>query len=110
MHMVWFSYVKNYSFGYSGTVFYLVNLGLDCSVTEIVSELEECKAAATKLGRKFNQKVRRSDRPAGCYYKKDNNYFMFNLAKRSDTQNIASRTGGVCKRGISHISLYTHIV
>ena len=68
-----------------------------------MSELEECKVAATKLGRTyygaFNNLTRR---PAGCYYIEHfKGFTIFNLADPSDTVNILPDGGGVCKKGIS---------
>ena len=96
-----------FQFCYPGTDYYLGKLGTACSASEVVSDLEECKDAATKLGRTFNGTFNLNYRPAGCYYLHYNytgpdvlnNNTNFNLADQPF--NIAPTGGGVCKKGIS---------
>ena len=72
-----------------------------------MSELEECKDAATKLGTTYFGSFDLKERPAGCYYLAFNNSIeievelFFNLADPSDILNIAPNAGGVCKKGMS---------
>ena len=73
-----------------------------------MSELEECRAAAFQLGRLWGGSHNKRDRPAGCYYFSSHNYVFHNSARPSDTQNILSTAGGLCKRGMSDFSV--HIV
>ena len=79
------------------------NLGSECPVSGIVPESEGCRAAGTQLGRKYNGFVYNLESPAGCYYFSTNNYVYLNFASPSDTQNISSSAGGVCKAGICDI-------
>ena len=74
----------------------------------IVSESEECRRAAAQLGREYGGRYNISERPAGCYYSStDKKGVNLNSAGPSDTQNIKSTVGGVCKGGISDL-LYTY--
>ena len=93
-----------------GTKFYLGTLGSNCSVAEFVSELEDCEAAATQLGRTLSDHIiTRLDRPAGCYYKNNSDFVHFNLVNATDKILIESTYGGVCKIGILQYALYKHI-
>ena len=79
---------------------------------EIVSESEECREAATQLGRPYVGVIIEDDsRPSGCYYWEStpgayNKNVYLNPYSRSDTHNINRMTGGVCKKGISDIYKY----
>ena len=79
------------------------NLGSECSISDIVSELGGCRAAATQLGKKYAGRFNFNShqRPAGCYYWSSDNYVYFNSASLSDTQKIFHKAGGVCKRVVS---------
>ena len=80
------------------------NLGSDCPVSGIVSESLACRAAGVQLGKTYYAGVVNSrERPAGCYYWSDDNYVYLNSFGPSDTQNIISTAGGVCKGGISDL-------
>ena len=87
-------------------------LGSECNVSEIVSESEECRDAATHLGRIYVGVIIEHDsRPSGCYYWEStpgayNKNVYLNPYSRSDTHNINRMTGGVCKKGISDIYKY----
>ena len=72
-------------------------------MSEIVSELEECKAASNQLGRTYWDSLEHNERPAGCYYSNNTNDFYLNLAKPSETENISPQSGAVCKKGTSNI-------
>ena len=103
------------------------NLGSDCADDEIVSDMEDCRDAASQLGRNFGGTFTpyyrdvTCLRPKGCYYwtitangaAYDNIFFNYDTelpAKYQtdtylcDTRNIDYRTGGVCKRGTSYIT------
>ena len=96
--------LKDFQFCYLGTEYYLGKLGTECSASEIVSELEECKDAAAKLGRRMGSSFNITFRPAGCYYVSTDTTWpettYFNFLNLSDTLNIALDGGGVCKKGI----------
>ena len=79
------------------------NLGSDCPVSGIVSESEECRAAGAQLGRTYGGSYNIRERPAGCYYYSTNHIVNHNRKSPSDTQNIISTAGGVCKGGISDL-------
>ena len=79
------------------------NLGSNCPVSGIVSEAEECRAAAAQLGRTYGGTYNMRERPTGCYYFSDDSNVNYNSASPSDTQNIISTAGGVCKPGISDL-------
>ena len=94
-------------------LFYLANMGSECPVSKIVSELEECKVAATQLGGTYKGSFTNNERPAGCYYWSTYNNVYFNFANQSDTQNIHTNSGAVCRKGTSNILLYVlyrHVV
>ena len=80
------------------------NLGTGCSVPEIVSDPEECRAAGIQLGRFLDFRVNAAIVPSGCYYMlADSSIVAFNHATPDFPQNIDFETGGVCKRGTYHI-------
>ena len=98
------------------------DLGSDCADGEIVSDMEDCRAAAKKLGRNFGGSFTPwySDitciRPKGCYYLNDkdkygNVYFNYDTELPAiyqtdlcDTRSISQFTGGICKPGTSYIN------
>ena len=98
--------MEYFKFSYLGSGFYLANLGFQCPVWAIVSEFEECKAAATQLGRAMGKRyggyARYYERPAGCFYYTTDTHFLFEFANPSAT-NIDSRSAAVCKKGTSNI-------
>ena len=72
-------------------------------VSDIVSESEGCRAAATQLGMNYNGLGSSSQAPEGCYYVSSDNSVSFNsyIKGKHEYQRITEWYGGVCKRGIS---------
>ena len=78
-------------------------LGRGCSIPESVSDPEECRAAATQLGRIYAGPVHDFTVQSGCYYSSANGRIVeFNHATPDITtpQGPDYEIGGVCKRGI----------
>ena len=72
-------------------------------VSDIVSESEGCRAAATQLGMNYNGLGSSFQVPEGCYYVSSDNSVSFNSHTKTDNVDIMEWYGGVCKRGISAI-------
>ena len=107
IHGVVWPGLQNFQFVSSGNGYYLGRLGSDCPVSGVVSNLENCQAAAAELRRPYNFAHTNDQRPAGCYYWSTIDYRVyFNRLNPSNTQNIDYRTGGVCKGGMLYIVQY----
>ena len=76
--------------------------GSDCFESEIVSELEDCRAAATRLERLFENTTTNSKRPSGCYWSTNDSVWL-NVANPSDIKDISQRSGGVCRKSMLYI-------
>ena len=109
--LVW-SGLQNLQFVSSGNVYYLGSLGSDCPVSDVVSNVEDCQAATVELRRTYKNTFDSTIRPAGCYYWSTDDDVYFNSRNPSDTHNIHSATGGVCKKSMLYIiqyKVYKHI-
>ena len=109
--LVW-SGLQNLQFVSSGNVYYLGSLGSDCPVSDVVSNVEDCQAATVELKRTYKKTFDSTIRPAGCYYWSTDDDVYFNSRNPSDTHNIHSATGGVCKKSMLYIiqyKVYKHI-
>ena len=91
----------NSRFVYSGNVYYLASLGSECPVSDIVSNVEDCQAAAAKLRRVYMHEINGASYPAGCFYWSTDNEVYLNIRNSSDTHGIKSKAGGVCKKSMA---------
>ena len=96
--------MNNNRFLFSGTKFYFGNLSSDCSVSELVADLDFCITAAAQLGSVYRKAYTLTNRPAGCFYvTREPKEVYFNFANPSETQNIKPNSGGVCREGNLYI-------
>lgn len=79
------------------------NPGYNCPSEKIVSTTEDCKAAAAQFGCTYREeKIKESEKPAGCHFRSSSNEVFFNeIVDISDTDNINVRFRGVCVGGNS---------
>ena len=71
--------------------------GYNCPAAEVISSKVNCERALQSLGLRLMYDVSRTDRPAGCYWKSDDNGFFNNIIDPSLTDpNSFGDRGGVC--------------
>ena len=81
--------------------------GSDCPAHEIVDQLEECKAAAARLGKEFQSTISSSTSPTGCHDEPSGVYF--NTLHSSIQKKPYAVNRGVCIQSMLSIFLIFNV-